>query len=115
MIDYKLKDILLETSHWTPEMGAKNLYNYLLKFLVCEYNTDVELRIQLEILIGNTFRYLFYSLPKEKTRVKIKLPVGIQTNRWKVKIYTVGEKTENTEIQYIGVLGIPIPIGDRMR
>ncbi len=69
----------------------------------------------LRILVGDTTRYLIYDLPKEKTRVKIKLPVGIQTNRWKVKVYNIADKTENTEISYIGVLGIPIPIGDRMR
>ena len=115
MTEYNLKDIELETSFWIPELNAKNLYNYLLKFLVCEYKTDVDLKIQLEILVGETLRYLFYVLPKDKTRVKIKLPVGIQTNRWKVKIYNIAEKTENTEISYIGVLGMPIPIGDRMR
>lgn len=116
MIEYKTKDIYLETSYWQPEVGgAKNTYNYLLKFLVCEYYTDVDLRIEFQYLVDNEIRYLFYELPKDKTRIKIKLPVGINTRAWKVRLYNINEKTINTTIQYIGVLGIPIPIGDRLR
>lgn len=113
---YEEKDIKLETSYWQPEIsGVKNTYIYLLKFLVVEYETDKDLRIQLETIVNNTQRFIFYDLPADKKRVKIKLPIGITAQKWKVSIYNIGEKPKFVELQYIGVLGIPIPIGDRLR
>lgn len=113
---YEEKEIRLETSYWQPETsGAKNTYIYLLKFIVVEYNTDQDLRIQLETNVNNTTRNIFYDLPKEKTRVKIKLPIGITAQKWKVKVYNLQEKPKFVELQYIGILGTPLPIGDRLR
>lgn len=113
---YEEKDIKLETSYWQPETGgAKNTYMYLLKFLIVEYSTDKDLRIQLETIVKDTQRFIFYDLPANKKRMKIKLPIGITAQKWKVSIYNIGEKPKAVELQYIGVLGIPIPIGDRLR
>lgn len=116
MTEYKEKDIELLTSYWQPEVGgAKNTHNYLLKFLVCEYSSDVKLLLQLEYEKNETLFYLRFELEKGEHKKKFKLPPGILTRRWKVRLYNLDEKTIDTQIQYLGVLGIAIPIGDRER
>lgn len=113
---YEEKDILLETAYWQPETsGAKNTYSYLIKFIVVEYETDKDLRFEIEFLFNNNTSKYFFMLPKDKTRIKIKLPLGRHAQRWKVKVYNLEEKPKEVILSYIGVLGIPMPIGDRFR
>ena len=117
-LDYDKKlDIDIETEkidvHTIPEK-IRSTHRFLLKFIsIAPYSIDANCEVILfyKNLRDNTEFGLNYTLDKNETFFKQKLPIGITAREWRVRITGVG--LEQAEIGQIEVLWLPINIGDR--
>lgn len=98
----------------TIPSGLRNTHRFLLKFVsVSPYSidADITLYIYYKQLNDDTEFTLNYTISKDDTRFKQKLPIGINCREWRIRI--IGTELEEAEIGEIEMLWIPRRIGDR--
>ncbi len=102
----------LDVATLPPEL--KETTRILLKFLVIDPCTvDNDLTVTLFYKQDNTglVKELSYNVPKNEERFKQRLPIGINTREFWVRVY--GESMQEAEIGKISLLGIPRRVGNR--
>jgi len=117
-IDYNQKlNINIETEKIdiaTLPQNIRNTHRFLLKFItLVPYSVDADLTMQLiyKQLNNDTEKTLTYTVSKNETRFKQKLPIGINAREWRLKL--TGSELQTVEIGAMSVLWIPRRIGDR--
>ena len=96
-----------------PE-NIRSTHRFLLKFIsIAEYSIDVDCTIFLyyKQLNDETEFTLNYTLSKDETRFKCKLPLGINCREWRIRI--IGTGLTEAEFAACEVLWLPRRIGDR--
>lgn len=117
-LDYNKKlSIDIETEkidvNTIPEK-IRSSHRFLLKFIsIAPYSIDVDCTVYLTYknIRDDTEFSLNYTVSKDETFFKQKLPAGILAREWRVRI--IGTEMEQAEFGEIEVLWIPKSIGDR--
>jgi hypothetical protein len=117
-LDYNQKlNIDIETEKIdvnTIPSGLRTTHRFLLKFIsIAPYSIDVDCTVYLiyKNLRDDTEFSLDYTVSKDETFFKQKLPVGIVAREWRLRV--VGQQMEQAEFGEMEVLWIPKRIGDR--
>ena len=107
-----IRTLKLDIATLPPEL--KETTRILLKFLVidpCIIDNDVTVTLFYKQDNTGMVKELTYNVPKEEERFKQKLPIGINTREFWVRV--VGFNMQEAEIGKISLLGIPKGIGSR--
>lgn len=117
-LDYNQKlNIDIETEKIdvaTIPQKMRSTHRFLLKFVsVSAYSIDVDVSLFViyKKLEDDTEFSLNYTIDKDLTRFKQKLPLGINCREWRVRI--IGTGLTSAEIGEVEVLWTPRRIGDR--
>lgn len=93
--------------------GLKNTHRMLLKILHAEYHADQDLQLVLYYKRGqdDTEESIPYTLAKDKTYFKQKLPIGILVREWRLQL--IGLDLTKMDLIELGTNWIAHPIGQR--